>query len=304
VSSIGADWNAFWFTPRESSTLTAFRIALGGMVLFWGLSFGPDLMNLYSETGILPEPDYNPARTGLFRWFEGDWALVGLYGVMLSSAVCVALGVFVRVAGPLMFVGVMSFQLDNVMVLNAGDQLLRVACAYFAIYALFTARGFGPTLGALLRSPSGDAEVAEEIFEPAPFWFIRLMQLQMTVIYPVSVISKLGGSEWLGGTATHRALQLLEYQRFPLPDFVTESLWVAHLFTWSTLALEFLLPVLLWNPKTRRFALILGVGLHLGFEYALRIGFFSVVMTLGYISFVTPSEATRLLASLRARRAG
>jgi hypothetical protein len=75
---------------------------------------------------------------------------------------------------------------------------------------------------------------------------------------------------------------------------------VSTVLTFSTLALEFCLPFLLWTRRTRRAGIVLGLLLHAGFDYALRLGFFFWVMAIGYIAFLTPSEAARILGAGRA----
>jgi hypothetical protein len=69
--------------------------------------------------------------------------------------------------------------------------------------------------------------------------------------------------------------------------------------TYWTLALEITLPFLLWIPRTRRLAILLGLALHLGFDYPLRLGFFSWSMVIGYVAFLTPTEAAAVAGWLR-----
>ena len=291
-------WERFWFTPRASSTLFAFRVGLGFLVLCWALALGPDLMTFYSESGVLPDPRYASWRIGLFRWLESDAAIVGLYVALLASALAVAAGVAVRAAAPVMFLGVISFQLDNTLLLNAGDILIRILCAYLALYALLTpSRLTGPSLVAFAREGAS-------AFSPAPVWLLRLAQIQLTLIYPFSVIDKFRGESWLDGTAVLRALQLVEFRRFWLPHFAETSLLIGNLLTYLTLALELSLPFLLWNARTRRAAIVVGMGMHLAFDYPLRVGFFSWAVLLTYLSFVTPEEMAHGLGAARSRLAG
>ncbi len=107
--------------------------------------------------------------------------------------------------------------------------------------------------------------------------------------------SKLNGSLWLDGTAVPYVFRLADFARFPLPGFLTDSLAVGAALTWGTLVLELALVVILWIPKTRRLGIALGLGLHIGFDYALRVGFFGWAMAVGYLAFLTPREAAWIL---------
>ena len=67
MKALSDAWSRFWHTPAESSTLTLFRAALGFVVLCWGISLGFDLRAFYSETGLLPAPEYTAYRISVFR---------------------------------------------------------------------------------------------------------------------------------------------------------------------------------------------------------------------------------------------
>lgn len=278
-------WRRFWFRPAPASVLTLWRAAFGLTATVWLLSIGPDLGALYGEGGLAPSPTYGPWRVGVFQWWESDTAIAVVYLVSVVAAVAVTLGWWVRVAAPIVFLGVLSFQLDNTSVLNAGDELLRIWAAYLALYALLTP---GRCTGVSLRS-AGASSVS------APPWLLRLVQVQLTVIYPFSVYAKLQGDTWLDGTAAYWALGLEDFERFPVPSFVTGSEPVIAVLTWGALLVEILVPVLLWVPRTRRIAIVAGIALHLSFDYALRVGFFGWAMIIGYLAFLTPSEAARIL---------
>lgn len=290
MRAITVAWNRFWHTPAESSTVTLFRIALGFVVLCWGISLGFDLRAFYSEAGLLPDPEYGTYRISVFRWFTSDLAIAIGYLVLLGSALAVILGRGFRLAAVLMWLMVCSFQFDNIYVLNGGDVLTRVLCTYTALYAVLAPAGSGGLPLDELFAPS-----REPVFGEAPLWLLRLTQIQLTLIYPFSIIDKFRGETWLDGTATTWALNLVEFQRLPLPDLVRESLLLGNVLTYGVLAVEFALPFLLWTRRTRRLGIGLGVGLHLGLNYALRLGFFGWIMIVAYFAFLTPQEAGRLL---------
>lgn len=294
MRALSEAWSRFWHTQAESSTLTLFRAALGFVVLCWGMSLGFDLRAFYSGTGLLPAPEYTAYRISIFRWFTSDAAIAIAYLILLCSALAVAVGRGFRLAAVLMWLMVCSFQFDNTYVLNGGDVLIRVLCAYTALYALLAPRGSaGLPLSELF------APVRAPEFATAPVWLLRLVQIQLTLIYPFSIIDKFRGETWLDGTATTWALNLVEFQRLPLPDLMRESLLIGNVLTYGVLAVEFALPFLLWTRKTRRLGIGLGIGLHLALNYALRLGFFGWIMVAAYLAFLTPREAGKLLVGAR-----
>ncbi len=289
-----AKWHAFWFTPQPGSVLALWRTTLGVTATVWLLSLSLDLGAFYGEGGLNPDPAYFGGRTGILRWWESDIAVYLVFFAGLASALLLVAGRGIRVAAPVLALEIMSLQFDNPVVSNSVDVLLRIWCVLFAIFALLTpSRLSGASLFGM-TTPRGEVE-----HPLAPTWFLRLVQIQLTVIYPASVIAKFEGEKWLDGTASLYALGLEQLERFPVPGFIRESLLIGGVLTYCTLALEITLPFLLWIPRTRRLAILLGLALHFGFDYPLRLGFFSWSMAIGYVAFLTPTEAAAVAGWLR-----
>jgi hypothetical protein len=284
---------SFWLALHPSSTLFALRSGLGLLVLAWAVSVAPDLLDLYGPRGVLPVPPPRPGQPDLFGWFPTTRALLAGWACLAASAACLAAGWRVRLAAPLCWLLLCAFHARNPHVLNAGDSLLRILTTYLALYLVFTpgARA-GPSLRGWLR---GDA------FRPEPVWPLRLVQIQLSLIYLASALDKLRGETWRDGSAVYWALRIEELQRFPLPTWLTESAAPVAVLSYGTLLLELALPGLLWWKRTRFAAIALGIALHVGFDYALRIGFFSWAMLLAYLAFVPPASMALALGRLRQR---
>ena len=71
--------------------------------------------------------------------------------------------------------------------------------------------------------------------------------------------------------------------------------------TYGTLVIELSVPILVWNRRLRPWVLLAGLGLHLGIEYSIRVGFFSLAMFTLYLSFLDPTWAQVRLLALRDR---
>ena len=76
---------------------------------------------------------------------------------------------------------------------------------------------------------------------------------------------------------------------------------MSNLLTYGTLAVELSLGLLVWNRKLRPWVLIAGLGLHLGIEYAIRVGFFTLALCVAYLAWVPPATMDRVLLRLRDR---
>jgi hypothetical protein len=285
-------WERFWFQPEATSTLALLRIVFGVLVFWWTLSLAPDLDAFFGKGGVLPSQPSTGGVWGVLGIWKSDVAVQVLFAVLLIASVALIVGYHTRVASLLVFVGVLSFVRRNPFVLNTGDGLLKVMAFY------------------LMLAPAGVAlsadrwRAARERFWEFPLrapWALRLMQIQLSFVYFGAVWAKLRGVTWNDGTAVSYAMRLTDLSRWQLPDFLTHSALVSSLMTYGTLAIEASVPILVWNKRLRPWALLAGAFLHLGIEFSIRVGFFSLAMLTLYLSFLDPTWAQARLLSVRDR---
>jgi Vitamin K-dependent gamma-carboxylase len=200
-----------------------------------------------------------------------------------------------RLAALVVFVCLASFERRNPFVLNSGDQLLQV----LAFYLVLMPSGVSLSVDRMLKR-------GEEFWEfpTRPIWPLRLVQIQVSILYLSAVWAKVRGATWNDGTAVSYAFRIDDIARFPVPDFITDSLLIINLLTFGTLAIELSLGILVWNRVLRPWVLLAGVALHLGIDYAVRVGFFSYAVFVAYIAFLPPQTASSLILSARDRFAG
>lgn len=209
-------------------------------------------------------------------------------GLLLLQSVLLLLGIWSRFQMACLFVWLVSFQLRNPIICDAEDTLFRC----FAFYMIFLPLDCGWSLMRWWRQNSG-VPLKEVTRDHG--WAVSLMQLQMTVIYVSAAWSKLWGSSWQDGTALYYVSHMNDlYGRVPAINIVFDQLWAVRAITWSVIAIECLLPILLWIPRTRRLGVALGIALHIGIELTMNLFLFQWLMIFGLISFLgRNSSATR-----------
>ncbi len=290
-------WERFWFEPVETSIFALFRIAFAVVMLGWTLSLSPGLYAFFSNDGVLPEqPNYpDDARWGLLEVFESDIAVTLVYFLLFIACIAVLVGFRTRLAALVLFVCLASFQRRNPFVLNSGDQLLQV----LAFFLVLMPAGVSLSVDRWLKR-------GEEFWEfpTRPIWPLRLVQLQVSILYISAAWAKVRGSTWNDGTAVSYAFRIDDIARFPVPDFITDSVLIANLLTYGTLAVELALGILVWNRVLRPWVLLAGVGLHLGIDYAVRVGFFSYGVFVAYMAFLPPQTASAIILSARDKLTG
>jgi hypothetical protein len=288
---IRAGWNTFWFRPASTSTIAVVRIVFGFVATLWTLSQAPTLLTFYGPDGVVPAvPGLGSGAWSLLSVSTSAPVVIGLWAVTLVGAVGVMIGFRTRLATVLLFVGVMSFERRDPHILNAGDQLLRM----MAFYLIFSPAGDALSLDRWRRAPDAFWE-----FPLRAPWVLRLMQIQLSVIYFATVWAKVGGERWRDGTAVSYVLRIEDYLRFPTPRFLADSVVLVELLTYGTLLLELALAVLVWNRTLRPWVLALGVSLHLSIAYSIMVGFFTLLMLTMYLTFLPPEKADELVRSAR-----
>ena len=125
------------------------------------------------------------------------------------------------------------------------------------------------------------------------------MQLQLSLIYLASVLSKLNGGAWPQGTAVSYALRLQDMLLVPTPHWFTNSALLMNAATWAILAAELSLAILVWNRGLRPWVLAAGVVMHTMIMITIAVGFFTLAMFVLYLAFIPPETVQRLPRSAK-----
>ncbi|MDP9181376.1 MAG: HTTM domain-containing protein [Actinomycetota bacterium] len=262
------------FAPIDTAPMAALRVACGLLVLAWTISFIPDISAFLADDGLTAK-----AVGGTKGWWTIDlvspYAALALLGL---AAVALTVGWHTRIVAVLVAVLLVAVQRRDVYVLNSGDLLLRL----LAIYVALMPAGEVWSLDARRRGSSS----------PRAPWGLRMLQIQVSLLYFFSVVAKLHGDNWQDGTAVGRAVQLGDLQRFLIPESLSTNIGVSAMLTYGTIIVEGALVFGLWLPRFRWFAMAAGVSIHLGIEATLLIGWFSFAIIACYLAFV-PAEVLR-----------
>jgi hypothetical protein len=304
-SAIGEWWQRFWFRPEPTYTLGLVRIAFGALAVLWTLWLLPILHDMLGPHGVVPDQHQPaiPGNWGIFEVVTSDHAVLIGWAVLMASAVALTLGWHSRVAAVLVFVLILSFLHRDLWVFNAGDSVVRIMALFVALSPCGTALSLDQ------RRRTGSFWSAQS----RPAWALRLLQVQLSIIYLSSVLIKLTGHTWPQGTAVSYALRLVDMQRLPSPEWLTTNAVLMNVATWAALATELAIGVLVWNRQLRPWVLAAGVVMHLTIDIGIIIGIFSYAMFVLYLAWVPPDTVkllpdtvkravTKLLARLRHRR--
>jgi hypothetical protein len=289
LPAIATSWQGFWFGPQPLYTLGLVRIAFGALATLWTLWLLPLLFEMFGTNGIAPTKPSLANTWGIFDLFATNPAILAGWVLLLVASIALMVGWHSRLAAVLVFILILSFQRRDPWFFNAGDAVVRIEALFLAISPC------GAALSLDQRRRTGSFWTAQTL----PTWPIRLIQVQMSIIYVVCVQTKLSGQTWLDGTAVSYALRLKDMQRLPVPDWITTNPTLMNAATWGTLATELALGVLIWNTRARPWVLAAGVMLHLGIDLNIEIGIFSYAMLVMYVAWINPTTAQHLPTTLK-----
>ena len=289
LASLEQAWREFFFTPEPAATVAVFRILFGVVLVAHGLLLWPHASLWYGPLGFLPYKQYcqiyGRSRFTVFRFLpDSDLTAKVVLAVFITAAVSLSLGILTTVSASLTFVLLVSIHNRNPAVLHGGDDVLRVM-AFLLIFS-----SAGAELSVDRYASTGQLFVGEY----ASPWALRLMQLQVSIIYLRAGLAKLDGPSWLDGSAAYYPTQVQEYRRFPLPKVLIGALWI-RLATWGTILIELGLGTAIWVKEFRFAVLLGGLAFHLVLEYFLNLQLFGWTMMCCLVLFVAPTDLMSLL---------
>ncbi len=252
---------AWLFEPVPIAPLVYLRIAFGYLV---GIDAARYLIHGFA-TRYYVEPAF------LFKYYGFEWVHplpgVGIYlhfAALVILAACVAAGFLYRIAAPLLFLGfTWVFLLDQALYLNH-FYLIALIALLLALVPAHRALSVDARLRPALRSTT------------APAWTIRILQVQLAVVYVYGAIAKLN-ADWLL-EAQPLTMWLAWRADLPILGPVLALPATAWFFSWAGLLFDLLVvPALLWR-RTRIVACVATASFHLLNAVIFQIGIFPWMM--------------------------
>lgn len=282
-----AAWDRFFFTPADPRPLGLLRIAAGALAL-WSVGWlGTDLRGFLGAEGWLDQAMYREARPTVWIWslwsMVPDRLLGPAWTVAMLVLLCFTLGLLSRITAVLAWLIVVSTSHRNPLILFGFDQFLTLWLFYLAVC---TASGQAFSVDRwIARRRGGPARPERTV--PANLG-LRLLQINLAILYGAAGVAKLRGLSWWDGSAIIKMLGNAEFRPFDLTWILGSAAGVYFLnfLTHSALWLEVLYPILIWKKTIRPYVLLAVVLMHLGIAIAMGLTEFSLVMIAGNLAFV------------------
>lgn len=258
-----------FFSPIGGVAERRLRVGVGVLVIWWATSWLIDVETLLTDSRLLPSPSTGFGTWSLLTKRASAGATYTVLLLALTSGIGLVTGQFPRLAAVAAFVTVVSVHRTQPFGLNAGDSLLRLLLLWMAVGAVCGSER------SLQNGGSGNR----------PAVVVRLVQIQVVVMYLTAALWKIQSARWRGGDAVYMVLTNNSVAQLPWPSFVSNTWAAVALLSWCTIALELSLAVGLTVKRTRRYAIYAAAIMHLVFAYSLSIGIFTPVALVALSAF-------------------
>ncbi len=282
--ALEAAWNSFFHATDSPVSLAVFRIFFGLLLCIESVGLLRHGREVFGLQGLAPDSLTAVSNTfsierNLFRVTRDhadDW-IPFMFVVYAVACVFLALGLFTKIAGFLIFLNFASRSKQNWYVIQGADNVAK----FMSLLLVFSNAGAVLSLDALFRLPMMGATAAA-----SSQWPQKLMQIQLGIIYLRTALWKLRDRSWIDGTAVFHALYRNPHARWdPMPPWLLSAPMIA-LMTWGTLVTEFAGGTLIWFRETRYVVIASLVFFHLSLEALLRLKYFQWMMVVCLLLFI------------------
>ena len=297
-AALSRAWSQVWFQDSPTSPLELARIGIGAAILLhYTLAF-PYIFDLWGDAGWMPRDAITETRDpwmqSVFYYFGAPWEWVAFHGLFLLCCAAFIVGWRTSWVKWILLVGQISYVYRNPTMTYGVDWIL--ASLLFILCAAPVGRALSlDRVRAVRAAKAGDLNARVPPYSGV--WAgacIRLMQIQMAVVFFYSAVSKIGSDIWLNGDAVWIVFTTRDYHSRIILDVLASHYWLVNLATYGTILIEIAFPFLIWQRSTRPYLLAAAIFLHLQFAFLMGLFYFSFVMIMGHMSFVRPEWLARL----------
>jgi hypothetical protein len=272
----------FFFQPFSPLNFGYYRIGIGLVALLLSFLLYPSLYLLFGQHGLviwevtdaLASP-CQPTLGRLYQWVNPTFLNADSFLYAFFFIYQLALLIFIlgwKTPYMAFLAWLMHLTLMNTCRFGSYgvESMLNIAL----LYAIFFPCG---------RSLSIDSKGKTDPPDAYSRLSLRVLQLQLCIIYTASGMEKAFGAEWWDGNAIWYSLTEEQFRQF---DFfwLSEYTLIAKILGWWTLLIEIGYALFVWYRPTSRFWIIQVLLLHLGIFIFMGLYTFALIMIVFNIS--------------------
>jgi predicted DCC family thiol-disulfide oxidoreductase YuxK len=293
-------WAQIWFQACPTTPIEITRIGLGlALLLNYGLA-SPYIFLLWGDDGWVPrsllsEVIADPLEQSVLYYFTASWQQALFHTLFVAACAALAVGWRTSWVKWLVLIGHLSYTNRNPAITYGFDSITSSLLVILCFAPIGAALSLD-RVRAVRKAKRADLKAHPPL--PASAWSsacIRLMQIQMAVLFLISGTEKLRGADWWDGDAIWRVFVHTDYYNGTwLLDLLASHYWLVNIATYGTILIELAYPFLIWQRETRPYLLAAALLLHVQFGLLMGLYFFSFVMIMGHMSFLRQAWLTAL----------
>lgn len=269
-------WSSFLYQPFSPFSFGIYRIATGGIALLLCISLYPDLYTLLGDQGLvgweISDALANPLQPtlGKFYAFSGkvftkETFLYGFWWVYVCVLLLFTLGIRTLLSAFLAWL--LHLTLMNTCRFGAYgvESILNIAFFYAIFFPCGQALAFDSKWQT--GTPTAHARVS-----------LRILQIQLCIIYVASGVEKAWGQEWWNGNAIWYSLTEEQFRQFDF-SWMADHPWIPRCAGWWTLLIESGYGLMIWTKRpVARFWVANTLLLHAGIFVFMGLHAFALTM--------------------------
>src|ERR1700690_1477215 len=215
IAAFGQAWSQIWFQSRPTSPLEITRMGVGAALLVnYGLAT-PYLFLFWGDQGWMPRALLNetidPWSQSIFFYFTAPWQWVAFHGLFLLCCAAFMLGWRTSWVKWIVLVGQLSYANRDPLLTYGVDQILASLLFILGLAPIGRAMSLD-RVRAVRAAKRGNLEATLPRYSsPWAGACIRLMQIQMAVLFFYSATKKLLGDGWWNGDSIWSVVVNIDY---------------------------------------------------------------------------------------------
>ncbi len=271
----------WWTAPVRGERLATLRIGVGVVVLLdMLLTYAPHWQTFFAPGGIGGRAVFGSRLEAPYAYFSLAWLWsadsAGWWMIALSvlAAIGMISGIAPRLSAMVAWSMSVTMLNENYYLHNGGDRLRTIL-----LFALI----FAPADAVWSRAASWRRRNSSER-RPAYIhpWALRLLFVQLVLLYFMNGVYKLLGPEWFAGDTMYYVSHDAWWSRWSA-DWLPMHYLLLRLVTWSVLAWELSFPLAVLSTKWRAWTLAIGAAFHVGSGIMLNLGMFPLYALCFYL---------------------
>ncbi|MYL69865.1 HTTM domain-containing protein [Halobacillus litoralis] len=213
-----------------------------------------------------------------------------IFHLGILFALLFTVGFMNRTVSILNFIFLWSLQHANVLILDGGDNIMRIVLLYL-IFA-HTASYF--SIDSKLKA--GKSSKPKPLSNALHNLAVLASILQLCLMYLSSGLHKVMGEMWTNGTALYYILQVGEYTHPLFQSIISSSDIILMIGAYSAIIIQLSFPFLLLNRYTKYLAMFNIVALHVGIAVVMGLFTFSAAMITMQFLMLSDREYEKVFA--------